>query len=144
MSGTDKASAVVLPTGGSDFRTLRRQFGLSPTQVAEALDVSPATVEAWERGLNSPPDIRSARTRVDAFAQADPSGQQGKNLLFGHYPLRLARELLSLSVDEMASRFGFSKSHWTKVEANFRTLPPETLKEIETFVRARLAEVCGI
>lgn len=127
-----------------DFKSLRRQFGLTPMQVAEALAVSTATIEAWERGLNSPPDIGTATDKIGAFAKSGPSRQQGKNLLFGHYPLRLGRELLSLSIEEMATQFGYSKSSWTKIEANFRPLPADKLERIESFVRTKLAEICGI
>jgi DNA-binding XRE family transcriptional regulator len=129
----------------TDFKELRRQAGLAPTQLAEALDVSTATIEAWERGLNSPPDIEVAARMVEAFAGSDATGQQGKNLIFNHYPLRVARDLLSLSVEQMAEEFGpYSRSSWTKIEASFRSLPDETLRRIEDRVRAKLAEIGAI
>ena len=143
MSNVRKLAAADRSAESADFKRLRQDHDLSITQMAEAMEVSTATIEAWERGLNSPPYVRVLEERVAEFARAFPSKQQGRNLLFGCYPLRLARELLALDVEQMAGRFGYSKSSWTKIEANFRTIPPEKLAEIEEFVRIRLAEVCN-
>jgi len=143
MSNVHQLAAADRSAESGDFKRLRQEHDLSTTQIAKAMGVSTATIEAWERGLNSPPYVKVLEARVAEFARAFPSKQKGRNLLFGYYPLRLARELLALDVGQMAARFGYSKSSWTKIEANFRTIPAEKLAEIEEFVRIRLAEVCN-
>lgn len=143
MSNVHQLAAADRSAESADFKRLRQEYELSMTQIAKAMEVSTATIEAWERGLNSPPDVRELEEKVAKFARSFPTRQQGRNLLFGCYPLRLARELLSYDIEKMAARFGYSKSSWTKIEANFRALSPEKLEEIEVFVRARLAEVCN-
>jgi len=52
--------------------------------------------------------------------------------------------LLGLDVAWIASRFGYSKSNWMRIEANLLPLPPETCSRIEEFVRVGLAEKCGL
>lgn len=76
-------------------------------------------------------------TMVDPVSQAHP-----RALLFGHYPLRMARELIGFSVPRMAAEFGYAKTEWMRIEANIMPLPVELVHPIEQFVRCKLAQMC--
>jgi DNA-binding XRE family transcriptional regulator len=129
------------PYPGKKLRNTRREFGLSLAQAAKALGVSAATIENWERSGNprlSTDDVSKSYSNFGHAADRDV----GNNLLFGSYPLRLARQLLQVSPDEMATQFGYSKAAWLKLEANARPLPDTKLFEIEERIRSKLAQIC--
>lgn len=51
------------------------------------------------------------------------------NRLFGRYRLRMSRDILGLSIDEIAERYNVSAHSWRKYEEGSRELPGE-LREI--------------
>lgn len=128
-----------------DFRSLRKELGLTRTQAAIAMGTSPATIENWERGDSPGPNEVTATNALQTFLRenGDDAGI-GKNLLFGHYPLRLARELLEIPVEEIAKRYGYKKSAWQSFEGNRRPLKPGVLEKIEEDVRQYFGELCKL
>lgn len=128
-------------SSGNRSRDARREFGLSLAQAAKALGVSAATVENWERMDN--PRVSTDRL-TEAYGNFCHAANRdlGNNLLFGSYPLRLARQLLQISPEDMAEQFGYSKAAWLKLEANARPLPDSKILEIEDRVRSKLAQIC--
>src|SRR5687767_14668936 len=96
--------AKVLDLPGNDLvmtgRLLRDERiaeGLTLTQAAAALGKSPITLEGWEQGRK--PQVSPNKAR-DAYRQyrADTnfSRNMGKNLLFGAFPIRVARDVLEM------------------------------------------------
>lgn len=123
------------------LREMRKEYELSLAEAGEALGVAASTVENWERvgSPRRPPE--SVRASFEEYRARSPS-TAGKNLLFGCYPLRLARQLLKADVQGIASMFGYSPSAWLKFEADARPLPQEKLAALEERVRRRVTEVC--
>lgn len=126
---------------GEHLRDVRREFAFTLAQAAAALGVSASTVENWERTGSDRITVAAMRRAYSIFAE-DSNWASGNNLVFGCYPIRLARQLLELSVAEMAVEFGYTKSAWLKIEANARCLSKDRIAEIENRVRTRLAAVC--
>lgn len=124
------------------IRELRKEMGLSLSQAAAAMGVSAATIENWEAnpGMGPGPDI--VTDKLQSFIRENGT-DAGKNLVFGHYPLRVARELLGMSVAEIAKAYGFSPSAWQKLESNGRALSKERLSVIEEDVRNHFERICA-
>ena len=127
---------------GKGLRDIRKQFGLSLAQAASAADVSPATIENWERSGGSSISPEQLSERYAAYCARSSLSRGGNNLVFGCYPLRLARQLLEVDVEELAREFGYSSSSWLKLEANVRTLPSAKIAALEEKLRQKLAQVC--
>ena len=125
----------------SEFRKIRDEFGLSVLQAAEALSVSAATLENWERNGCASITALGLREKY-TFCASRGSSFQGENVLFGGYPMRFGRQVLQMSVDEMGAKAGYSKAAWLKIEGNARKLPDEKVELIENLVRARMAALC--
>lgn len=124
-------------------REIRNEYGLSLLEAASALGISAAAVEELERGRTEPLGGEALRRKYELFIGTTDAGV-GKNLIFGSYPLRVARELLEISLDEMAAKFGYTANSWKRIEANARPLSPELLRNIEKEVRDKLATVCAL
>lgn len=123
------------------LRDARREYGLSLLEAAKALGVSPTQLER-EEGRPSPGmDLCQVRSRFELFV-ATQGPAAGKNLIFGVLPLRVARDIMGLSVDTMAMRYDASPSHWRKLECHARELSVDTLHRIEADVRTSFAEIC--
>ena len=123
------------------LRAVRSEYGLSLLQAAVALGISASAVEEMERHGDDVFAPEMVRRKYELFVGTTNFGV-GKNLLFDTYPLRMARELLDLSIDEMASRFGYKPSSWKRIEMNARPLHPDILARIEAEVRHKLSSVC--
>ncbi|HEY4489058.1 MAG TPA: hypothetical protein VJA87_01095 [Candidatus Paceibacterota bacterium] len=122
-------------------RALRNAHKLSPIQAGLALGISPITVVAMEGSGPRTRSLQELKEAYSSFASQYPENY-GHNLLFGTYDLRLGRELLGLTVEQMATRYGtYSRSSWTKFEANARILPANILGKIELDVRKRMRVV---
>jgi DNA-binding XRE family transcriptional regulator len=112
---------------------LRAEFGLSRAQLAEAIDVAPATIEAWESGRRRlTRDIEELRNLLARRISNVPHSQ---NLIFGRYRFSLAKELLEMRSDECAEEFGVTHNYWLECEKNRRLVDPLLLKRIEEKVR---------
>ena len=123
------------------LRGIRNEYGLSVLQAAHALSTSAAAIERMERSDDPSVSAEEIRRQYELFAGC--GGVVGKNLVFGHYPLGMARELLSLDIGQMAARYGYTVNSWKRIEADARPLRPELLQQIEEDVRDELATVCG-
>ena len=126
------------------LRQVRKHAKLSLTQGASALGVAPSTLDAWERGNNSQVDVATAAAAYQQYKVDTESVRgAGKNMLFGCFPMRVARDILELEVGEIAAEFGYSPSFWSKIEANARCASPEIIEELERRVSARMSRLCG-
>ena len=128
---------------GRRLRRRREAADLTLAQAATALGVSPITLDGWEQGRKpqiSPDDADRLyhKFRIDT----NNCRKTGNNLLFGVFPVRIAREILQLSLHEMATEVGYSASSWTKMEANARIVPREKLEEIEARVADAWNSAC--
>lgn len=120
-------------------KEIRKEYGLSLLEAAIALGLSASALEGMERAPLTSEE--SLRRKYELFCGTRSSS--GKNLIFGHYPLRVAREILQLTVDEMAARFGYTGNSWRRIEANARPLSADTIRAIERQVRERFSTICG-
>ena len=134
--------ATVLQLPG--FRRARRKYGLTLTQAASALGVTPSAVEAWERGGEAAIDAEAAGEAYALYAEnTETLRAAGKNMLFGCFPMRVARDILQLDVNSIAAEFGYSPSYWTKIEANARCAPPHVVEILEQRIKETMGELCG-
>jgi DNA-binding XRE family transcriptional regulator len=118
---------------------LRNEFGLSRAQMADAIDVAPATIEAWESGRRRlTRDVAEIRNQLVRRTESLPDSQ---NLVFRRYRFSLAKELLDLTLAECAAQFGVSINYWTECEKNRRRIDPLLLSRIEETIREQL--VCS-
>ncbi len=128
---------------GQALRQERVSAELSLRQAAAALEVSPITLDGWEQGRKPQVKPEFATARFAQFrVDTECCWRAGNNLLFGVFPLRIARDILGLTVDEMAVRCGYSRSSWSKMEANARIVPEAKLFEVEGWVRAAWDHAC--
>ena len=138
---------IDFPVGSSNriawsLSDCRKEYGLSLIQAAQALDVSPTHYERMEQGKAAPPQAEWAKMQFEIFL--DQNGEDdATNLMFGTFPLRMARQLTGLSLPAIASHFGYSAATWKRFESNGRILDREKLKAVEAMVKDRLGEVCG-
>lgn len=135
------ASILQLP----GFRRARQRYGLSLRQAASALGVDHSLVESWERGAEAPIDAEAAAAAYSTYAEnTEALRTSGKNILFGCFPMRVAREILQLRTDEIAAEFGYSVSYWTKIEANARSAPAHVIEALENRIKETMSELCGL
>ncbi|MGO7078718.1 hypothetical protein ACCT03_33700 [Rhizobium johnstonii] len=124
------------------IRQIRIRKGLSIVQAAAALRTTPSNIELWEANPGMGPKRFVVSNHFDNFLRENDPGC-GKNLLFNRYPLSLARDILSLNVEEIAALFGYKKSTWQKFESHTRVLSADDLARLEDMVRERFSVVCG-
>lgn len=130
------------PRSGTSVRDIRNEYGITVVQAAKALGTSPSMIEMWEAHPDMGPHEEVARAKIGRYV-VEHGRDGGKNLLFGAYPLRLAREILGLDIKGMASAYGYTIAAWQKIEANTRILDREKIYEIENRVREHFVSVCN-
>ncbi|RYG86604.1 MAG: XRE family transcriptional regulator [Alphaproteobacteria bacterium] len=137
------ATVLKLPLQDISLRMARQDRGLSLTQAACALGIAPVTLESWEIGQKSQVSIGRAHKAYDDFVgNTDKARRTGTNLLFGCFPMRVARDILGLTIQEISSLFDYAPSYWKKIEANARYARPDVIEELERRISARMAAVC--
>ncbi len=124
------------------LKDCRKIYGFSVVQAAAALNVSPATYERMEQEVIAPPTQEWTEGQFDVFLDREDVTATG-NYVLNAFPLRVAREVIGLSVEQMADMFHYQPSTWRKFEANARKLKPETLGEVGQMVRDRFDSVCS-
>ena len=124
---------------------MRQAYGLSPAEAARALGIPEALYDLWEADpvarLNGPGDVHVENV-FTAYSRRHHMVNRGLNLIFATYPLHMARELLCLTLPEMAQAYGATANTWKKYECNHRILPKPILDRIETDVRAQFRSLC--
>ena len=129
---------------GKALRNVREEFHLTLAQAAAALEISPITLDTWEQGRKPQLPVETVESRYRLYRKnTNNCRKTGNNLIFGIFPIRIAREILGYTVKEMASEFRYSESSWTKMEANARLVPAEKINEIEGRVSAVWDSVCS-
>jgi DNA-binding transcriptional regulator YiaG len=136
MNNTE--SIIKFLTAGQ-LKQLRLEAELSSAELAKILDVSPATLEAWESGKRT---IQKDSEQIRSIIQKYKSHPiLCGNLLFGIIPLKHARNMLKISIDEAAGWFNLSKHTWSSYESNRRVVPKDILEKIEHEVAVLYAEL---
>ena len=134
--------ATILQLPG--FRPARQRYGLTLTQAASALGVTPSVLDKWERGSEAGITPGQALRAYDTYViNTESLRTSGKNVLFGYFPMRVARDILSLEIDEIAREFGYSPSYWRKIEANARTAPELVVEELEARIKDTMTTLCA-
>ena len=126
------------------FQDIRAEFNLSRTQAAEALGMSRASIDNWERKSYTARNEVELKEKFQAYldeTNGDP--KRGRNLIFNRFPLRMAREIMELTVAQMAEKYGYSESAWKKFEGNGRPLSAEVKTALEKDVRTKFMESCS-
>lgn len=125
------------------FKEIRADFTLSRAQAAVALGVSRASIENWERKPCTRHDDATITEKFQKFViEHGKNDEVGRNLIFGRYPLRMAREILELKVGEIADKYGYSESAWKKFEGNGRPLKAKIIQAVEHDVRDTFLSCC--
>lgn len=128
---------------GQNLRTARTNSRLSLAQAATALGISPTTLDSWEQGRKPQLTDETAKARYADFRKdTNNCRNTGNNLLFGVFPIRIAREILDFSVEEMAKELGYSVSSWSKMESNARLVPKDKITELERRVSIAWHNAC--
>lgn len=120
----------------------RKTYKLSLSQAAKALRLSPTQVERDELRETPQLDVRRAEQAFEVFIATNNLMKDGKNLLFGYMPLRVARDVLDMPVDEIAKKYRMSPSQWRKMECHARTLETSLLDEIEKDIVSHFDGLC--
>jgi len=142
MSNVIAMKKLGAPVNAGSLRHARNEFGLTLTQAADAMGVSAATIEKWEQGIHPSPKSSQIESKYQEYAVTS-CDKAGKNLLFGMYPLRMARQLLDdIPIEILASEYGYKKSAWLKFEANARSIDDKILRKLEARMRSHFSEVC--
>ncbi|MEM1396147.1 MAG: hypothetical protein AAGH38_01705 [Pseudomonadota bacterium] len=147
MSKLIKLSDNVKAPKTRSFKEIRADFGLTRAEAALALDVSRASIENWERKPCTRQDDAMITAKFQKFAVEYPKDKDGnptvgRNLIFNRYPLRMAREILGRTVEQIAVDYGYSVSAWKKFEGNGRPINQDTLKKLEDDVRDAFLSTC--
>ncbi|HEU0098703.1 MAG TPA: helix-turn-helix domain-containing protein [Allosphingosinicella sp.] len=138
----DPANPVLL---GRKLRGKREEARLTLAQAATALGISPITLDGWEQGRKPQISADDAERAYDRFRRdTNNCRKAGNNLIFGVFPVRIARDILELSLEEMAQELGYSASSWSKMEANARIVPADKIAQIETRVSEAWNAACTL
>lgn len=65
--------------------------------------------------------------------------RSSQNLIFGTYRFGIAKELLELSVNQCAKKYGVSMNYWLECEKNKRRVDHVMLHQIEEEIRDQFA-----
>jgi hypothetical protein len=123
------------------FKTLREEFGLTVIQAAKAMKTSPSNIEIWEAHDNGPTND-FIREQFFEYSRT-VTLRRDSNLLFGRYPLRMARDVLGMSLEMLSGSHGYSASAWQKFESNQRVLGKHILAELEEKIQTHFADTCS-
>jgi ribosome-binding protein aMBF1 (putative translation factor) len=127
---------------GDALKAMRKESGVLKRQMAAGLAVSVATIERWEQSDVVPLTDTVVANVITNIRLADPKFEAGKNLCFGRFPMRVAREILELSMEQMAVKYQYSVSQWKKIESHERKINSDVLKDIEEDVRGVFFDEC--
>jgi transcriptional regulator with XRE-family HTH domain len=122
------------------LRALRKNAGLNLLQAAEALGTSASAIEKMEGQVTAIRTAEEIETSYRLFLEKS-SDADSKNLIFGLYPLRIGRELLQLSLEEMARKYNYTPNTWRRIESKARPLSVTVIAKIEDEVRAKLRTI---
>jgi transcriptional regulator with XRE-family HTH domain len=131
-----KRSTIMTASFAQKVYNLRNEYGLTLTQAAEALSISTGNLENIEQGRKNVVEFTLSDIENLYEDYLSISGlYTDKNLLFNTYPLRVARDILELTIEEFAELNGYKLESWKKIESHRRKLPKEKIREIEKSVR---------
>jgi DNA-binding XRE family transcriptional regulator len=129
---------------GKKLRAERENSTLSLAQAAAAIGISPITLDGWEQGRKPQISSHDAALKYSEYRiNTNYCHKHGNNLIFGVFPICIAKNILDVSTKEMAEMCGYSLSSWTKMEANHRILPDDKLKDIERWVNSAWNAACS-
>jgi DNA-binding transcriptional regulator YiaG len=121
----------------SEIKQARLKLGWSQSQLAAALGLSVATVEAWEQGRRSASkDIGNIvlMNRANMMQCFDSR----RRLVLSQYTLKEARKLLGFTIQEICKMTGRSVNTMRSFEKGARTPPDILVCEIERMIEERV------
>ncbi len=126
------------------IRRARLELAISLVEAADVLGISASTLEREEAKPNTSLNYNDVVRKYEFYvASVDGRRERRGNLIFGSLPLKVARHILDLSIEQMAHRQGYSLGHWKKIETNFRPISDEKVKSIEKEVKAEFENLCS-
>ena len=121
-------------TLGDHLRKVRLDRGLSQSDVARVLHVTPDTVTGWELNRHEPP-AKSAKG-VIAFLGYFPFSNENNTL---GKQLYYARLITGKTQRQVAKEIGCDESNLRLIERDERKPQPGTHQKIQDFINAALA-----
>lgn len=122
-------------------RAVRVKHGLSIIQLAKVMGTNAANVEIWEAHPQIGPSLAEVRKRIKAYVNSGTGINLDNNVLFGVYPLHVARSLLQMRIEEIAKNNDYKKHSWEKLESNTRVAPESLLRKLEEEIRQKLKKL---
>ena len=124
---------------GNVLQALRKDYGLTLVDAAAALGKTATQLERLE--YRHPNEVPVSWV-VQRFEMCSGTEKTPSNKLFLRFPLRMARDVLGLSVEEISSRYGASPSQWRKFECGARCLDKNIQQRVENDVIKVFKSIC--
>jgi transcriptional regulator with XRE-family HTH domain len=118
---------------------LRLRYGFTLVEAGAALERTATQVERLENGRTTLD--HSAEEIIQIFEEFSKSDYVSHSRLFLRFPLRIARYILGLSVEEIARKYRTSPSQWRKLECEARDLTPSLRSRIEKDIQVVLRDI---
>ncbi|NTA40315.1 helix-turn-helix domain-containing protein [Agrobacterium salinitolerans] len=131
-----------IPSKGNTLNQARQRWGLSVAEAASVLEIAIADYASMEHDANIDINLVEAEYKFEEYMERVRSGPH-RNLLFSVYPLGFCREIMRLSVDEIAEMMGYSKETWKKFESNHRSLSEDKVRRLERLISEEFKSFCG-
>lgn len=147
LASDDSAVVIDFAAATADqakgIKRIRLEFALPLVEAATVLGISASTLEREEAKTDASLNYNDVARKYELHvASADGKQKRRGNLIFGSLPLKVARHILDLSIEQMARRQGYSLGHWKKIETNFRSISDERIRGIEQEVKAEFENLC--
>jgi transcriptional regulator with XRE-family HTH domain len=125
----------------SEVKRIRKEYNLTVLEMAGALDTYPSNIELWESKPGMGPNSEQIVAMVQYYINVH-AHEKETNFLFDTYPLRVARDMLGLSVAQISTEYGINEAVWRKYENNSRLLDRKVLRNIESKISEHFTNTC--
>jgi len=124
-----------------NVRAVRQEYNLSLLQFALALGVPCHQVQVWEAKPPLSLSEDEVCSKIEEYLHSGKDIRRDNNVLFGVYPISIARQLLMISIKEVAKLCGYKLTSWQKIEANTRPVRHEAVGLLEKLIKTKLVEL---
>ncbi len=124
-----------------NLRAVRQEYNISLLQFALVLETPCSQVQIWEVQPPSSLSENEVRLKIEVYLHSGRDVRRDNNVLFGVYPISIARQLLLLSLEEIAKLCGYTSNSWKKIEANTRPVRHEVMNLLEELIKTKLVEL---
>lgn len=126
-----------------DIKSARYEFDLSLVEAANILGISTSTLEREESKAKPNFKYHEVARKYELYAAStDGKRKRQGNLIFGSLPIKVARHIFDISIEQMARKYGYSLGHWRKIETNFREISQEKIESIEQELKYKMKTLC--